>query len=512
MPSWKYSCSVVRQKLQVRELLNELTRVKLLQVFEMEGEQGEGNDPVTVPFPPTHRLTSEEVFDLDGIPRVDVLKNHLVKEGRVDEEIALRIINEGAAILRREKTMIEVEAPITVCGDIHGQFFDLMKLFEVGGSPANTRYLFLGDYVDRDSKHLYKRNPSAFLTMSKIKYSERVYEACMEAFDSLPLAALLNQQFLCVHGGLSPEIHTLDDIRRLDRFKEPPAFGPMCDLLWSDPSEDFGNEKSQEHFSHNTVRGSIQQCVNFCKTIICYPLLELMKLKMQAILFSVLFKMTPPFKAKEKMVLTEMLVNVLSICSDDELMTEGEDQFDAVNYQIALQKDWITVKCLQQGSHRHISPQDYLIGFCGNILSEEPYFWVQSSAAARKEIIRNKIRAIGKMARVFSVLREESESVLTLKGLTPTGMLPSGVLAGGRQTLQSGHIKMPSTVEAIEAEKAIRGFSPPHRICSFEEAKGLDRINERMPPRKDAVQQDGFNSLNTAHATENHGTGNHTAQ
>jgi serine/threonine-protein phosphatase 2B catalytic subunit len=89
----------------------------------------------------------------------------------------------------------------------------------------------------------------------EFKCSTEAYEACMKCFDCLPLAAVMNGQFFCVHGGLSPELLTVADIQKLNRFVEPDESGALCDLLWSDPHEHFDDNTGSVSFLHNETRG-----------------------------------------------------------------------------------------------------------------------------------------------------------------------------------------------------------------------------------------------------------------
>lgn len=210
----------------------------------------------------------ENVFDKDGKPNCEAIKEHFLKEGRLRREDALRIVRSTKAVVAEEPNMLEVAPPVTICGDLHGQYYDLVQLFKVAGDPMKVSFLFLGDYCDRGqygcetllllyayklvrprNMHLLRGNHECrhltdyfnFKQEAIFKYGQEFYDAVCESWDHLPIAALLNRKFLCVHGGLSPELKSLDDINMIDRVQEPPAFGLMCDLLWSDPVPDYND-------------------------------------------------------------------------------------------------------------------------------------------------------------------------------------------------------------------------------------------------------------------------------
>ncbi|KAL1974722.1 hypothetical protein VTN31DRAFT_4926 [Thermomyces dupontii] len=443
-------------------------------------------------------------------PNLQFLKQHFYREGRLTEEQALWIINTGTEILRQEPNLLEMDAPITVCGDVHGQYYDLMKLFEVGGDPAETRYLFLGDYVDRgyfsiecvlylwalkiwypNSLWLLRGNHECrhltdyftFKLECKHKYTERVYEACMESFCALPLAAVMNKQFLCIHGGLSPELHTLEDIKAIDRFREPPTHGLMCDILWADPLEDFGQEKTGEFFVHNNVRG----CSYFFSYAAACAFLE------KNNLLSII-------RAHEAQDAGYRMYRKTRTTGFPSVMTifSAPNYLDVYNNKAAVLKYENNVMNIRQFNctpHPYWLPNfmdvftwslpfvgekitDMLIAILNTCSKEEleedtpsttsettpslpPSTTDQEAMEFKRRAIKNKILAIGRLSRVFQVLREESERVTELKTATG-GRLPAGTLMLGAEGIKQA-------------------------IHNFEDARKVDLQNERLPPTSEEV-------------------------
>lgn len=169
------------------------------------------------------------------------------------------------SFLLEESNVQPVASPVTVCGDIHGQFFDLLELFRTGGELPTASYIFMGDFVDRGYHSL---ESFTYLLLLKARWPDKVtllrgnhesrqitqvygfydevqqkygnpnaWKYCCQVFDYLTLAALIDGKILCVHGGLSPDIKTLDQIRTITRNQEIPHEGAFCDLMWSDPEE-----------------------------------------------------------------------------------------------------------------------------------------------------------------------------------------------------------------------------------------------------------------------------------
>jgi len=168
-------------------------------------------------------------------------------------------------ILMEESNVQPVHSPVIVCGDVHGQFYDLMELFRVGGEIPQKNYVFMGDFVDRGHHSVetlelllcYKARYPQCITLLRGNHESRqvtqvygfydecfrkygsanVWKYCTEVFDYLALACIIDGSILCVHGGLSPDITTIDQMRLIERNQEIPHEGAFCDLMWSDPED-----------------------------------------------------------------------------------------------------------------------------------------------------------------------------------------------------------------------------------------------------------------------------------
>ncbi|BAT88109.1 hypothetical protein VIGAN_05155100 [Vigna angularis var. angularis] len=184
------------------------------------------------------------------------------KQVQLSESEIRQLCVNARQIFLSQPILLELRAPIRIGGDIHGQYQDLLRLFEYGGFPPAANYLFLGDYVDRGKQSLeticlllaYKiRYPDkifllrgnheeakinriyGFYDECKRRFNVRLWKIFTDCFNCLPVAALIDEKILCMHGGLSPELENLDLIREIQRPTEIPDSGLLCDLLWSDP-------------------------------------------------------------------------------------------------------------------------------------------------------------------------------------------------------------------------------------------------------------------------------------
>ena len=211
--------------------------------------------------------------------------NPINKNNQLTQEEIKFLCTKSLDIFMEEPVLLEISAPVNICGDTHGQYNDLLRLFEFGGRPPKSNYLFLGDYVDRGKNSVetmglllaYKiKYPNnvfllrgnheseiinhvyGFYDECRKRYNLKIYKLFSDCFNWLPISAIVDDKILCMHGGISPDLTSLDKIRKIVRPTEVPDKGLLCDLLWSDPDKNVDGWGSNERgvsvtFNENIV-------------------------------------------------------------------------------------------------------------------------------------------------------------------------------------------------------------------------------------------------------------------
>ncbi|CCJ30013.1 unnamed protein product [Pneumocystis jirovecii] len=193
--------------------------------------------------------------------------------GKVTKAICLKnaevfaICRAAREVFLSQPSLLELTPPVKIVGDVHGQYADLIRLFEMCGFPPSANYLFLGDYYP-DNFFLLRGNHECanvtrvygFYDECKRRCNIKIWKTFVDVFNTLPIASIVASKIFCVHGGLSPSLSYMDEIRQLERPTDVPDYGLLNDLLWSDPTETTnGWEDNERGVSYCFGKNVIQQ-------------------------------------------------------------------------------------------------------------------------------------------------------------------------------------------------------------------------------------------------------------
>ena len=211
--------------------------------------------------------SSQKKYNIDIIIlKLLSVRNKANKEVRLEYNEIIWICEEVTKIFLNQPVCLYLDTPVNVCGDIHGQYPDLIRLFEAGGYPPDVNYLFLGDYVDRGEQSIeticllfcfkIKCSNNFFLLRGnhecaslnreygfydecKRRYNIKLWKKFVDVFNCMPYSAIVEDKIIFMHGWLSPFLNNLGQLNEIIRPTDVPDEGLLCDLVWSDPESNL---------------------------------------------------------------------------------------------------------------------------------------------------------------------------------------------------------------------------------------------------------------------------------
>lgn len=302
-----------------------------------------------------------------------------------------------------------------------------------------------------------------FKTECEVKYDIEIYNQIMEAFDYLPLACIINEKFLAVHGGLSPVINLIAELNKINRYIETPKEGALCDILWSDPC-DKDEVALQTGFEKNKTRGcsfffGAKAAIPFLTKNNCIFVVRGHEAQLEG------FKMCK-WNAQNKFPSVITVFSAPNYC----------DVYNNKGAIIKLNKNNINIQQYNYSPHPFILP-DFLNVFSWSlpfvsekigemlisIIKKDPST-TESKEKGDNHLIdetvntklKMKVKFLTMLMKMYQTLRQENELIMKLKGFCPGNKIPRGILLEGPEALKS----------ALER---------------YEMARAADVVNEKMP-------------------------------